>query len=155
MLLNSPTQSQRMRWISNFVTLTNRLYAAPSRQPDPRIPPEERRHRRKNRVLSVLLSGGLSIGLLVLITNDIVVAHGGDPTKIHSCVKNSTGQTRIIAPNGVCDANETPLDWNFTGPQGPAGPTGSTGPIGPTGPTGTTGTTGTTGPTGPVGPSDA
>ena len=146
MLLNSPTRSRRMRWISNFVTLTDRLYAAPSGQQDPRIPAEERRHRTKNRVLSVLFKGGLSIGLLVLIRNDIVVAHGGDPTKIHSCVKNSTGQTRIIAPNGVCDTNETPLDWNVTGPQGPAGPTGSTGPIGPTGPTGLTG---------PAGPSDA
>src|SRR5262245_27398260 len=78
MLLKSPTRSQRMRWISNFVTLTNRLYAAPSGLQDPRIPAEERRHRTKNRVLSVLLRGGLTIGLLVLIRNDIVVAHGGD-----------------------------------------------------------------------------
>src|SRR5262245_11263820 len=146
MLLNSPTQSERMRWISNFVTLTSRVSAAPSGQQDPRTTVEERRHRTKNRVLSVLLRGGLSIGLLVLIRNDIIVAHGGDPTKIHSCVKNSTGQTRIIASNGACDTNETPLDWNVTGPQGPVGPTGSTGPIGPTGPTGLTG---------PAGPSDA
>src|SRR5262249_40585213 len=104
---------------------------APSGQQDPRIPAEERRHRTKNGLLSVLFKGGLSIGLLVLIRNDIVVAHGGDPTKIHSCIKNSTGQIRIIAPNGVCDTNETPLDWNVTGPQGPAGPTGPTGPAGP------------------------
>jgi hypothetical protein len=152
MLLNSPTRSRRMQWISNFVTLTSHLYAAPSGQQDPRTPAEERRHRTKNRVLRVLFWGGLSIGLLVLIKNDIVVAHGGDPTKIHSCVKNSTGQIRIIAPNGVCDTNETSLDWNVTGPQGPAGTIGPTGPSGPTGPTGPTGSSG---PTGPAGPSDA
>src|SRR5262245_15032567 len=112
MLLNSPTRSRRMQWISNFVT-----------------PAEERRHRtKKSRLLSVLFRGGLSIALLVLVRNDIVVAHGGDPTKIHSCIKNSTGQVRIIAPNSVCDPNETSLDWNATGPQGPAGPTGATGP---------------------------
>src|SRR5262245_7035282 len=136
MLLDSPTRSRRMPWISNIVTLTNRLYAAPSERQDARIPSEERRNRMKNRVRSVLFRGGLSIGLLVLISHDVVVAHGGDPTKIHSCVKNSNGQIRIIATNGVCDSSETAQDRNYIGPHGSAGRTGQTGPAGPTGPTG-------------------
>src|SRR6266496_3127421 len=85
----------------------------------------------------------------------LVFAHGGDTSKIHSCVKTANpnkGTIRIVGANDTCGSSETALDWNITGPQGPMGPPGPQGPQGPVGPTGPTGATGATGPAGAAGP---
>lgn len=56
-----------------------------------------------------------------------VAAHGGDGSKIHSCVQNVSGNLRIVDPGGDCKSNEVALDWNG---QGPVGPPGAPGPSG-------------------------
>jgi len=87
-----------------------------------------------------------------------ILAHNGDITLIHACVRNNTGAIRIIDANGTCGGNEMPLDWRIQGevgpqgPQGPEGPQGLTGPQGPAGPQGPEGPQGPIGPQGPEGP---
>ncbi len=62
----------------------------------------------------------------------MALAHGGDPSTIHSCVDNKDGKTRIVGapgfgdPNQGCKNSETPIDWNQTGPPGPPGAAGPT-----------------------------
>jgi hypothetical protein len=80
------------------------------------------------------------------------VAHGGDTTLIHSCVKNSNGSIRIVTASTNCVAGETALDWRIQGDPGPAGPAGATGSQGAQGPEGPEGPAGPTGPQGPQGP---
>jgi hypothetical protein len=65
-----------------------------------------------------------SFATLAVVT--LVNAHGGDPTKIHSCVK-ANGDISIVGPLATCGNNQTPLDWNQQGVQGPPGPTGAPG----------------------------
>lgn len=93
-----------------------------------------------------------------------VAAHGGDTTRVHSCVNRRTGAMRWIAPAGTCLETEFSVDWSIRGPAGPQGPQGiqgATGPTGPAGPQGATGArgprglTGATGPEGPQGPPGA
>ena len=61
-------------------------------------------------------------------TTVVVYAHGGDANFIHACVKG--GKIRLVGPNDICSAKETPLDWSITGPVGPQGPQGPQGPAG-------------------------
>jgi len=107
----------------------------------------------------------VTAGSLVLVGGVFATdafAHGGDASRIHSCVAN--GNVRITAANETCKDKETALDWaqqGVPGPQGPAGPQGATGaqglqgPQGVQGPTGATGPEGATGAQGPVGPGGA
>jgi hypothetical protein len=74
----------------------------------------------------------LLLALLSLFAFDVVVilAHGGDTSKIHACVKNGgavKGNVRIVGANDTCASNEYALDWNIQGPQGPQGPPGQSG----------------------------
>ncbi|MEK7378866.1 MAG: hypothetical protein AABZ71_08170, partial [Candidatus Binatota bacterium] len=41
-----------------------------------------------------------------------VYAHGGDPTKIHACVNNHSGEVKIVDANALCKHDHTPLDWD-------------------------------------------
>lgn len=75
---------------------------------------------------------GVVAGAMLVGGATIASAHGGDASRIHTCV-NSSGLMKVVAPNVACGNNETALDWNQTGPSGPVGPTGATGPQGPTG----------------------
>ena len=100
---------------------------------------------KRNLALGVSALGVLGIAAYVS-------AHGGDPTRVHSCVTNSNGALRIIAATGTCRSGETALDWNIVGPVGPMGPAGPQGPVGPIGPQGAAGPQGPTGATGPQGP---
>jgi hypothetical protein len=75
-----------------------------------------------------LLAGAASLALVTLVN-----AHGGDPTKIHSCVRTGNGDLRIVAPQDTCGPNTSPLDWNQQGSQGPPGPTGPAGAAGVSG----------------------
>jgi hypothetical protein len=77
---------------------------------------------------------------------ELVFAHGGDATKIHACVTDTTGQIQIIAdptgygdPSGACPAQTHALDWNGTGVTGPAGPPGPSAPPVPPTPADTAG----------------
>jgi len=58
---------------------------------------------------------GLVIFVAVLGVPMMARAHGGDPTKIHSCVNNNSGEVKIVSPNATCNNNWTPVDWNITG----------------------------------------
>jgi hypothetical protein len=71
---------------------------------------------------------------------------------IHGCLK-SNGDIGVIdtSAGATCRANETPLNWDQTGP---AGATGATGQAGQNGQPGQTGATAGTGPQGLPGPSD-
>lgn len=55
------------------------------------------------------------VGLLMGFPAPVVYAHGGDPSKVHACVKPPGGQTRIVGPSVSCAANETAADWSITG----------------------------------------
>jgi hypothetical protein len=72
---------------------------------------------------------------------------------IHGCVLPS-GQLRVIdsSVTMACNGNETPLNWDQTGPPGTQGPAGATGPQGPPGATGPQGPKGDSGAPGPPGP---
>jgi len=102
---------------------------------------------KKNVAFSVSVLGVLCIA-------GYVSAHGGDTTRIHGCVSNSSGSLRIVAATGTCKSGETALDWNIVGPVGPigsTGPQGATGPVGPVGPQGAQGPQGIAGAQGPQG----
>jgi len=71
----------------------------------------------------------LVLALLSLFAFDVVgiLAHGGDTSKIHACVKvggASKGNIRIVGANDTCASNESALDWNIQGVQGPPGLSG-------------------------------
>jgi hypothetical protein len=96
----------------------------------------------------------LGIAAVIALPTANALAHGGDTTLIHSCVKTSNGSVRIVSATTSCAAGETPLDWRIQGdpgPAGPAGPQGATGPQGPQGDPGAQGPQGATGPQGPQG----
>jgi len=45
--------------------------------------------------------------------------------EIKACMNKKSGVLRVVADQGQCKKNETPISWNQTvagGPQGPAGP---------------------------------
>jgi hypothetical protein len=65
-------------------------------------------------IVAVLAVGGIAYAM-------IPDANG----VIHSCYKKSGGALRVIDSAVTnCDVNETPLNWNQTGPPGPAGISG-------------------------------
>ncbi len=71
---------------------------------------------------AVMLVGLMSFGALNMSS---VSAHGGDTTRIHSCVFPNQGPVRvlrIIGATETCRENETPLDWNTQGAAGQVGP---------------------------------
>lgn len=69
------------------------------------------------------------------------LAHGGDISKIHGCVNNTSGTLRVVGENDTCRAGESPLDWSKEGVPGPQGEQGPEGPAGATGPAGVSGPT--------------
>jgi len=79
----------------------------------------------------------------------VAFAHGGDTTKIHSCVDNKTGNIKIVAATATCKPGEAALDWNIQGAPGPQGIAGAQGPQGPQGPQGLQGAQGSQGAPGP------
>jgi hypothetical protein len=95
---------------------------------------------------------GVIAGATIVGGATLVSAHGGDASKIHSCVIPQSGTIRIVGPSTNCGFWETTLDWNTQGIQGPVGPQGPQGPQGLTGATGAQGPAGPSGPTGPTGP---
>jgi len=62
---------------------------------------------------------GSVFGLTLAVAAPAVHAHGGDPNLAHSCVNNSSGEIKIVAPTATCKTNETAVDWSITGPAGP------------------------------------
>ena len=63
------------------------------------------------RDIQILLMAVLAAASMPANTN----AHGGDPAKIHACVRGSAGANsgaiRIVGANETCRTGETPLDW--------------------------------------------
>ena len=57
---------------------------------------------------------GAAFVLAVAGVTPVVYAHGGDPTLIHSCVRNNNGNIRIVGANTACNKNETAVDWPGT-----------------------------------------
>jgi hypothetical protein len=107
---------------------------------------------------------GVAVCLLSAVAVSVVSAHNGQVFQgiIHSCVNDSSGEIKIVAPNATCLNHQTPIDWNGQGnpgsvgppgPKGDAGAPGPAGPQGPVGPAGPAGPAGSTGPAGPAGPS--
>ena len=58
-----------------------------------------------------------------------------DPDVIHGCVSNN-GTVRIVESPADCKNNDTPIEWNITGPQGEQGLPGAQGEQGLQGPQG-------------------
>src|SRR5689334_13737576 len=110
-----------------------------------------KRHSIRHALMAVLVSGSVLGG--------VAYADGGIPgsgSVIHGCYQFRSGALRIIDhPQATCRNNETPLQWNQTGPAGPQGaqgPAGLQGPKGDTGPTGLQGMPGPKGDKGDPGP---
>ncbi len=92
-----------------------------------------------------------NIVLMLLVAASLVRAHGGETTRIHSCINNSSGTIHIVGADGACNSNEMAVDWNIEGLPGPAGPDGPQGEPGSQGPIGPVGPQGLQGPQGPSG----
>ncbi len=82
---------------------------------------------------TVLIVAALAAVVAVASSLTLAGAHGGDTSKVHSCVNKYTGGLRIIAANSICTLFENPLDWSQSGAAGPSGPVGPTGATGPAG----------------------
>ena len=61
--------------------------------------------RQSIRILMVLFTISLTLPLTAY-------GHGGDATKIHSCVIKTSGVLRIVGANETCRQGETPLHCN-------------------------------------------
>ncbi len=64
---------------------------------------------------------GLLAGLLVAGSGIVAAAHGGDPNRIHSCVKKADpgkGALYLVDPNTICPAGWANIDWAISGPPG-------------------------------------
>ena len=77
---------------------------------------------------------GAMVGALAM--GGIAWADIPDAGVIHGCFKTVGGGLHVIdtSAGGTCNASETLLDWNQTGPTGAKGSTGAAGPTGPAGP---------------------
>src|SRR3989344_3103274 len=90
-----------------------------------------KKQRRHLSLFIIPLLASFVLGVLGAIAVTFIVnAHGGDTSKIHACVRNSTmlasaPNIRIVGANDDCNNNETALDWNIQGVQGPPGPAGT------------------------------
>lgn len=51
-------------------------------------------------------------GIVLATAITQVMAHGGNASLIHGCVKTSNGSISIIGANETCNGNETALDWS-------------------------------------------
>lgn len=51
-------------------------------------------------------------GSLVSIATTAVLAHGGDASKLHSCVDDTTGAMRLVGVNDTCPSGEHNVDWD-------------------------------------------
>lgn len=61
---------------------------------------------------SLLLIVGALLGTIVSMTTTMVFAHGGDATKVHSCVMNTLLTVRIVGASTNCLGTETAVDWD-------------------------------------------
>jgi collagen triple helix repeat protein len=104
-----------------------------------------------------LLTGtimGLSVGLLGSIAYAAIPGTGG---VLSGCVTTNEFRGQHVltlldtAQSTVCQAGQTLITWNQSGPRGPQGPKGDPGAAGATGPQGPAGAAGPQGPKGDTG----
>ncbi|MGW5265340.1 hypothetical protein ACWEQG_30575 [Microbispora sp. NPDC004025] len=64
----------------------------------------------------------LTVGVLAgfLFAAGGIAAASSDADVIHACVKNRSGDVRIVVETTTCKAGERKLSWNESLPQGPA-----------------------------------
>ncbi|MEU8249763.1 hypothetical protein [Nonomuraea sp. NPDC048916] len=72
--------------------------------------------------LSGRTMAALTVGVLAgsLFAAGGMAAASSDSDAIYACVKNRSGDVRIVAETSTCRANERKLSWNENVPQGPA-----------------------------------
>jgi uncharacterized protein YjbI with pentapeptide repeats len=68
----------------------------------------------KKYVLLLSVAIAFMTGVAATIATTVSLAHGGDLSLIHACVRNNTGAIRIVGATQNCNGNETPLDWPKT-----------------------------------------
>lgn len=51
-------------------------------------------------------------GSLLSIATTAVLAHGGDTSKLHVCVDDTTGAMRMVGVNDTCPSGEHNVDWD-------------------------------------------
>lgn len=77
------------------------------------------------------------VGIAVVAAGGTVVltqlASAADSNTLTACVKNDSGELRLVAAGTTCAKGEHLVTWSITGPQGVPGPTGSPGAQGPKG----------------------
>src|SRR5947209_1188707 len=109
----------------------------------------------KKKLLRHALVWGFAALSFVVLGAQMVSAHGGGQSKIHTCINKKTRQIYLSSPRGTCKKGFFGRDWALKGPAGPPGPPGTAGPVGTvgaTGPAGPAGTNGAQGGAGPQGP---
>lgn len=64
---------------------------------------------------ALLLFTGTILGMLVCMSTTYVLAHGGDTSKLHACVDDTTGAVRMVGENDTCPSGEHNVDWDKEG----------------------------------------
>jgi hypothetical protein len=105
-------------------------------------------------LLSVMAA---SVTTALLVGGGVALASHDDPNLLHACVKQRSGQVRMVEDANDCRTKgrnkEYFVEWGMTGPAGPQGLAGDDGEDGGVGPAGSRGEQGEDGPVGPKGPS--
>ena len=99
---------------------------------------------------------GITVAVVAGAVATVTLAFASTTTTTLTACENAAGGLRLVASATACHPDETPVQWNVTGPTGPRGATGVAGPTGlrgVAGPTGPRGATGVAGPAGPAAPS--
>lgn len=104
---------------------------------------------------------GASLAIAIsLVVGGAALATASDDGVITACIREKSGQIRIVDSVEQCRRFENTLTWNQTGAEGlqgqqgdvgPEGPQGQQGEVGPEGPQGDVGPQGPAGPQGPSG----
>jgi hypothetical protein len=60
----------------------------------------------------LFLLAGVILGTGISLTATLAIAHGGDTSKLHSCVDDTTGAMRMVGENDTCPGGEHNVDWD-------------------------------------------
>jgi Pentapeptide repeats (9 copies) len=66
--------------------------------------------RRYKDILTLL--AGVILGTFISFTTTLVLAHGGNTAKLHTCVDDTTGAMRMVGENDTCPGGEHNVDWD-------------------------------------------
>lgn len=77
---------------------------------------------------------GIAVAVVAGAVATVTLAFASTTTTTLTACENAAGGLRLVADATACHPDETPVQWNVTGPTGPRGATGVAGPAGPAAP---------------------